>query len=357
MTLVLGIESSCDETACALVEDGRILHASTIASSAELQASFGGVVPELASRAHLEYFLPCLETSLAKADKTLEEIDLFAACFGPGLLGSLLVGLSAGKTLSLMTGKPFVGVHHLIGHIAVNYVDHPNLEPPFLAAVMSGGHCHLMLVKDYVTYELLAQTRDDAPGECFDKVAREAFLPYPGGPVLDRLSQTGDPHYYSFPQARFADSLDFSFSGLKTAALREIHRAKFSLQGHMDQDLFFDQVRIHDLAASLTQSMADIIIDRIQQALKAHPTIQTLVLGGGVSANSTIRRTCEAFCKDHSLAYFSPAISLCGDNAVMIASQAYFQFTHLGPDDLSLDAYPNLPITYKKEDLCFVPAL
>lgn len=357
MTLVLGIESSCDETACALVENGRVLLASTIASSADLQASFGGVVPELASRAHLEYLLPCLETCLSKAGKTLEEIDLFAACFGPGLLGSLLVGLSAGKTLALMTGKPFVGVHHLIGHIAVNFVDHPELEPPFLAAVMSGGHCHLMLVRDYVTYELLAQTRDDAPGECFDKVAREAFLPYPGGPVLDRLSQTGDPHYYHFPQARFANSLDFSFSGLKTAALREIHRAKSSLTGHMDQEVFFDEVRIHDLAASLTQSMAEIIIDRIQQAFHAYPNIETLVLGGGVSANSTIRRTCETFCKDHGLAYCSPALSLCGDNAVMIASQGYYQFTHLGPDALSLDAYPNLPVTYKKEDLCSFPAL
>ena len=248
-TLILGIESSCDETAAAVVADGRIILSNVIASQADFHRQFGGVVPEIASRMHLEAILPVIDQALVEAGVTLEEIDVLAATQGPGLVGALLVGLTAAKGLALVTGKPLVGVHHIGGHIAANYLTDPDLEPPFICLVVSGAHSHIVLVEDYGQYRILARTRDDAAGEAFDKIARAMGLGYPGGPLLDRASQGGRPDAIQLPQTDFPDSLDFSFSGLKTAALNQLNRLQ-SIASRQNQT-WQDLVPLADFAASL----------------------------------------------------------------------------------------------------------
>ena len=340
-TLILGIESSCDETAAAVVADGRIILSNVIASQADFHRQFGGVVPEIASRMHLEAILPVIDQALVEAGVTLEEIDVLAATQGPGLVGALLVGLTAAKGLALVTGKPLVGVHHIGGHIAANYLTDPDLEPPFICLVVSGAHSHIVLVEDYGQYRILARTRDDAAGEAFDKIARAMGLGYPGGPLLDRASQGGRPDAIQLPQTDFPDSLDFSFSGLKTAALNQLNRLQ-SIASRQNQT-WQDLVPLADFAASFQQAVVDVLIDHTLTAMKSHQ-IKRLVIAGGVAANSCLRRCLAERAALAGIKMTCPPLILCTDNAAMIAAAGYFSWRGGHQDDLSLNAVPSLDL-------------
>lgn len=340
-TLVLGIESSCDETAAAVVADGRIILSNIIASQADFHRQFGGVVPEIASRMHLEAILPVIDQALVEAGVTLEEIDVLAATQGPGLVGALLVGLTAAKGLALVTGKPLIGVHHIAGHMAANYLADPELEPPFICLVASGAHSHIVLVEDYEQYRILARTRDDAAGEAFDKIARAMGLGYPGGPLLDRASQGGRPDAILLPQTDFPGSLDFSFSGLKTAALNQLNRLQ-SIASRQNQT-WQDLVSLADFAASFQQAVVDVLIDHTLAAMKSHQ-IKRLVIAGGVAANSCLRRCLAERAVLEGIKMTCPPLILCTDNAAMIAAAGYFAWRGGRQDDLSLNAVPSLDL-------------
>ena len=277
--LTLGIESSCDETACAVIEDGRIVRSSMIASQADFHSQYGGVVPELASRMHVEAIVPCLSETMKNAGISYDDIDAVCVTKGPGLVGALLVGVSAAKALCEVKDIPLVGVNHMAGHIAANYLSDPSWEPPFLCLVVSGGHSEILLVRDYTEMEYICATRDDAAGEAFDKIARVIGLGYPGGPKLDKASVDGDPTAYSFPTPRIADSLDFSFSGIKTAALNMINQIR--QQG--------GEINVADFAASYQEAVCSVLIDRLDQAIRK-TGMRRICLAGGVSANSCLRR-------------------------------------------------------------------
>mgnify|MGYP000844255048 FL=1 len=339
--LVLGIESSCDETAAAVVAGGRRILSNVIASQADLHRRYGGVVPEIASRMHLEAIVPVIDEALREAGVDLDGIDVIAATRGPGLVGALLVGLSAAKGLALVTEKPLVGVQHIAGHVAANYLTDPDLEPPFLCLVVSGAHSHIVRVEADDRFQILARTRDDAAGEAFDKIARAIGLGYPGGPLLDRAARSGRPDAVELPRTTLADSLDFSFSGVKTAALNQLNRLiqQAEKSGRTWQDL----VPLADFAASFQQAIVDVLVDHTMQAA-ASTGLRRLALAGGVAANSCLRRCLQAAADQAGLILTVPLPILCTDNAAMIAAAGYRAYKSGRRDDLSLDAVPYLDL-------------
>lgn len=330
---ILGIESSCDETAAAVVEDGRNVLSNAIASSIEEHKIYGGVVPEIASRRHAEAISGVVREALETAQTSLEEIDAVAVTYAPGLIGSLLVGVNFAKTLAVSTGKPLVPVHHLRGHIAANYIT-GDAKPPFLCLVVSGGHSHIVLVEDYTKLRVIGKTRDDAAGEALDKAGRTMGLPYPGGISIDKISPSGNENAFSFTRPKLQNApYDFSFSGLKTAVINTVHNA--AQKG--------EALNIPDLAASFQKSVASYLCDHLEAAAK-DLGCKTICLAGGVSANSKLRAMVTQMCRENGYTLHLPLLKYCGDNAAMIAAQGYFEFLSgktAGPD---LNAYATMPI-------------
>jgi len=331
---ILAIETSCDETAAAVVRNGREVLSNIIYTQIKLHTVFGGVVPEIASRKHIEKINPVIETALAEAGKDLHEIDAVAVTYGPGLVGALLVGVAEAKALAYGANKPLVGVHHIEGHISANYIEHEDLEPPFLCLVASGGHSHLVLVKDYGVYEIIGRTRDDAAGEAFDKVARAIGLGYPGGPKVDKLAREGNPHAITFPRAKIADAPDdFSFSGLKSAVLNYLNQAQ--MKG--------EEVNKADVAASFQQSVIDVLTDHTIQAAN-RLGIDKVAIAGGVASNSSLRRQMKEVCEKYGKTFYYPSPIYCTDNAAMIGAAAYYEFIKGYRSGWDLNAVPNLKI-------------
>ncbi len=332
---ILALESSCDETAAAVVRDGRHVLSNIIASQADEHRLYGGVVPEIASRRHAEAISGVTRQALEVAGVTLAEIDAVAVTYAPGLIGALLVGVNFAKGLAGAANLPLVPVHHLRSHIAANYVAHPELVPPFLCLVVSGGHTHIVRVEDYTRFTVLGRTRDDAAGECFDKAARAMGMPYPGGVHLDRTAAEGDPNAFVLPRPRVDGSLyDFSFSGLKTAVINLLHKAE--QRG--------ETVDIPNLCASFQHTVCDILCSHTLAA--AEGTGDTVIaLAGGVSANSGLRSQMEAACAQHGISLYIPPLPLCGDNAAMVGAQGYYEFIAGNVADASLNACATLPIT------------
>lgn len=331
---LLAIESSCDETAAAVVENGRHVLSSVINSQMEEHRQYGGVVPEIASRRHTENIIAVTQKALNDASVCLEEIDGIAVTYAPGLIGALLVGANFAKGLVLATQKPLIPVHHIRGHIAANYIAHPELEPPFLCLVVSGGHSHLIEVLGYTKFRIIGRTRDDAAGEAFDKAARAMGFPYPGGVFLDQAARQGDPSVYKLPRPKVEGSpYDFSFSGLKTAVVNLLHNA--SQKG--------ETVEINNLAASFQQAVVEILSSRFLAAAEQFG-YKKLVIAGGVSANSGLRKRMEDECKRRGYALYQPPLSLCGDNAAMIGAQGYYEFLAGHTAGLDLNGVASLPI-------------
>lgn len=327
---VLAVESSCDETSVAVVEDGREVYSNVIASQIDTHKKFGGVVPEIASRQHVEAINTVLKEGLDQAGVKLEDIDIIAATKGPGLIGALLVGLSAGKALALATGKPFVGVNHIVGHVCANYISFKNLEPPFIGLIISGGHTYLIEVKDYVDFTLHGRTVDDAVGEAFDKVARSLGLAYPGGPLIDALAKKGR-ETIEFPRVMIKeDNYNFSFSGLKTAVLNYLNSTR--LRG--------EEIVTEDVCKSFQEAVVDVLLEKSFR-LAREKKMDKIVLCGGVSANSRIREAFEERGGEENIKIFYPELKLCTDNAAMIASAAYYEYM-AGKVDEENFANPNL---------------
>ena len=322
--IVLGIESSCDETSVAIVKNGREVISNVINSQIKIHETYGGVVPEIASRCHIEVINQVTKEALKQANMTFDDIDVIACTYGPGLVGALLVGVSYAKALSFALNKPLVGVNHIEGHIAANYITHKELKPPFLCLIISGGHTHLVNIKDYTEFEILGKTRDDAIGEAFDKVARVVGLGYPGGPKVDKLAKVGTANI-ELPRTYF-DNLDFSFSGIKTAVLNLNHKNP--------------NINKADLCASFEQAVTEVLVTNAKKAMK-NLNVSKIALAGGVSANSYIR---ESFKNIKDIEVYYPEINLCTDNAAMIASAAYYNYKVGKVSDLALNAIPNLKI-------------
>jgi len=331
--LTLGIESSCDETSCSVVKDGRIILSNVIASQADFHAVYGGVVPELASRMHVEAIVPTIAAAMLDASVSYDDLSAVCVTKGPGLVGALLVGISAAKAICEVTGLPLVGVGHIEGHIAANFLADPTLVPPFMCLVVSGGHSHIVYVKDFGEYEILARTRDDAAGEAFDKIARAVGLGYPGGPKMDRAAVGGNPHRFIFPQSHFAGSLDFSFSGVKTAALNQINHIKMSNE----------ELPLSDFAASYQAAIVKVLVENTIEACIQNKC-DRLCMAGGVSANSYLRKRMQEESAANHIQLSFPAAVLCTDNAAMIASAGYYQYIKGERDDLSMNAYPSLAL-------------
>ncbi len=325
--LVLGIETSCDETSVAVVKDGREVLSNIISSQVPIHERFGGVVPEIASRNHVEAISNVMKKALKEAKVTLSDIDAVACTYGPGLVGALLVGVSYAKALSYASNKPLVGTNHIEGHIAANYITHKDLKPPFIALIISGGHTHLVYIKDYKNFEILGKTRDDAIGEAFDKVARVIGLGYPGGPKIDKLAKEGSANI-ELPTTHF-DNLDFSFSGIKTAVINLNHKDS--------------NINKADLSASFEKTVTDILIEHTLNASKKL-NINTIVLAGGVSANSYIREKFVELEKTNNMKIYYPEPVLCTDNAAMIASAGYYNYINGVTSGLDLNAEPNLKL-------------
>lgn len=331
---ILGIETSCDETSAAVILNGRQVLSNVISSQIDIHKKFGGVVPEVASRKHVEAVCNVVKQAIDEAGLSFEDIDVIAATYGPGLVGALLVGLSYAKGLSLSLNKPFIGVNHIEGHISANYIAHKNLEPPFVCLVVSGGHTHLVYVKDYGEYEIIGRTRDDAAGEAYDKVARAIGLGYPGGPLIDKLAKEGDKDSIKFPRAYLEDdSFDFSFSGLKSAVLNYLN--KMNMQGL--------EISRADVAASFQQSVVEVLVDKSIAAAK-YKGVNTLCIAGGVASNSELRNQMEKRCKKEGIRFLYPNTILCTDNAAMIACAGYYDYVKYGPSKLSLNAVAALKI-------------
>lgn len=327
---VLAVESSCDETSVAVVKDGREVYSNVIASQIDTHKKFGGVVPEIASRQHVEAINTVLKEGLDQAGVKLEDIDIIAATKGPGLIGALLVGLSAGKALALATGKPFVGVNHIVGHVCANYISFKNLEPPFIGLIISGGHTYLIEVKDYVDFTLHGRTVDDAVGEAFDKVARSLGLAYPGGPLIDAHAKKGK-ETIEFPRVMIKeDNYNFSFSGLKTAVLNYLNSTR--LRG--------EEIVTEDVCKSFQEAVVDVLLEKSFR-LAREKDMDKIVLCGGVSANSRIREAFEERGREENIKIFYPELKLCTDNAAMIASAAYYEYM-AGKVDEENFANPNL---------------
>lgn len=326
--VIFGIESSCDETAASIVKDGREVISSVIATQVARHVEFGGVVPEIAGRMHCEAISSVVRQTLDEAQMKIEDVDAVAVTAYPGLIGSLLVGVSFAKGMAMTSGKPLIPVHHLRGHIASNYISHPDLKPPFLCLVVSGGHSHIVEVKDYTDMRIIGRTRDDAAGEAFDKTARTMGLPYPGGIHMDKLAEEGNPDAFTFPVPKVNSSpYDFSFSGLKTAVINTIHNMQ---QKGID-------IPTADMAASVRQSVVNILTDRFMLAARDNG-YNKLVLAGGVSANSLLRRQMSDICAKNGCELYYPELKLCGDNAMMIAAQGYYEYLAGNTADLSLNA-------------------
>ncbi len=329
---ILGIESSCDETAASVVEDGRKVLSNIVASQAEVHALYGGVVPEIASRAHCEALTGVVKEALEKAECTLNDIDAIAVTYAPGLIGALLTGLSFAKGLSYSCKKPLVPVHHIRGHVAANYIAHSDLKPPFIALVVSGGHTSLLMVDDYTSYKSIGQTRDDAAGEAFDKAARMLGLPYPGGAAMDRLASAGNKNAMKFTISQVENCpYDFSFSGLKTAVINQVHTMQ-------QKGIELTEEFKADLAASFTETLVKSICLRVE-ALYSQTGGLPLVLAGGVAANSHLRAGLKELTDRKGVSLYLPPLSLCGDNAAMIASQGYFEYLSGSVADLKLNAF------------------
>lgn len=331
---ILSIESSCDETAAAVVEDGRRVLSSIVASQVEEHKIYGGVVPEIASRRHVEAISGVVKAALDEADCTLEDITAVAVTHAPGLIGALLVGVNYAKGISMASGLPLVPVHHLRSHIAANYITHPELKPPFLCLVVSGGHSHLVEVKSYTEFKVVGYTHDDAAGEAMDKAARAMGLPYPGGLNLDRVAKDGNDKAYKMPHPRVDGApYDFSFSGLKTAALNTINIAK--QKG--------EEINVPDLGASYIKAVVDCLTENTEKAA-IDLGYDKIVLAGGVSANSVLRREMTALCQKHGWELYAPELKYCGDNAAMVGAQGYYEFLNNNVADLSLNACASLSI-------------
>ncbi len=332
---ILALESSCDETAAAVVEDGRKVLSSVIASQVEEHKLYGGVVPEIASRRHCEAVVPVTEQALEQAGMTLSEVDAIAVTYAPGLIGALLVGVNFAKGLCMASGKPLIPVHHLRSHIAANYLTSPELTPPFLCLVVSGGHTHLVEVRDYTDLRVLGQTRDDAAGEAFDKAARAMGLPYPGGIELDRRAEEGNENAFRLPHPRVDGApLDFSFSGLKTAVINLLHNAK--QRG--------EEVNLTDLMASYRKAVVDCLEENTVKAMEQTGS-QKLVIAGGVSANRLLRRRLQSVSDKRHWQFYCPEIRYCGDNAAMVGAQAYYEYQAGHTAGLDLNAKPELSIS------------
>ncbi|MDE6850929.1 MAG: tRNA (adenosine(37)-N6)-threonylcarbamoyltransferase complex transferase subunit TsaD [Lachnospiraceae bacterium] len=332
--LVLGIESSCDETAAAVVRNGREVLSNVISSQIAIHTIYGGVVPEIASRKHIEKINQVIMEALQTAGVTLDQIDVISVTYGPGLVGALLVGVGEAKAIAYAAGKPLVGVHHIEGHIAANYIEHPDLEPPFLCLVVSGGHTHLVQVQDYNRFEIIGRTHDDAAGEAFDKVARAIGLGYPGGPKIDQIAKEGNPEAIAFPRAKIEGSqYDFSFSGVKSAVLNYLNQCE--MKG--------TELNRADVAASFQQAVVDVLVDR---ALRAGRQLgeDRIAVAGGVASNSALRAGMKQGCDETGLELVYPSPIYCTDNAAMIAVQGYYEYMAGTRSGLDLNAVPNLKI-------------
>ena len=331
---ILAIESSCDETAAAVVRNGRIVLSNVISSQIALHTLYGGVVPEIASRKHVEKIVPVVKEALKAADVTMDGIDAVAVTYGPGLVGALLVGVSMAKGLAYASKKPLVGVHHIEGHVAANYIEHPDLEPPFASLVVSGGHTHLVEVLDYGVFRIIGKTRDDAAGEAFDKVARAIGLGYPGGPKIDRKAKEGNPDAIVFPKAKVDGSVyDFSFSGLKSAVLNYLNHA--AMTGEPVNDA--------DLAASFQKAVVDVLTERAEAFLN-ESGYRKLAVAGGVASNSALRESLKAMCERKGVSFYVPSPVLCTDNAAMIGAAGYYEYLKGKRSGYDLNAVPGLKL-------------
>ena len=333
-TLILAIESSCDETAASVVKNGRCVLSNIISSQIAIHTLYGGVVPEIASRKHIEKINQVVEAALKEADVTLDDIDAIGVTYGPGLVGALLVGVSEAKAIAYAKKKPLVGVHHIEGHVSANYIEHPDLEPPFLCEIISGGHTHLVIVKDYGSFEILGRTRDDAAGEAFDKVARAIGLGYPGGPKIDKLAKEGNPHAIDFPRAHMEDApYDFSFSGVKSAVLNHLNKCRMTGEPIVEADI----------AASFQQAVVDVLVDNAIRAAKDYH-MDRLAIAGGVASNGALRAAMEAACEKEGIRFYRPSPIFCTDNAAMIGVAAYYEYQKGTRHGWDLNAVPNLKL-------------
>lgn len=330
--IVLGIETSCDETAAAVVRNGREVLSNVISSQIPLHTIYGGVVPEIASRKHVEKINPVIKEALSQANLTLEDIDIIGVTYGPGLVGALLVGVAEAKAISYVAKKPLVGVHHIEGHISANYIQHPELEPPFLCLIVSGGHSHIVKVKDYADFDIIGKTRDDAAGEAFDKIARSIGLGYPGGPKIDALAKEGNKHAIEFPRASIEGApYDFSFSGLKSSVLNYLNSSE--MKG--------ESINKADVAASFQEAVVEVLVNKTILAARDYG-MDKIALAGGVASNSALRASMKEACEKNNIQLYYPSPILCTDNAAMIASAAYYDYLKGIRSGLDLNAVPNL---------------
>ena len=326
--LILAIESSCDETAASVVKNGRTVLSNVISSQIATHTVYGGVVPEIASREHIKAINYVIERALTEANVTLEDITAIGVTYGPGLVGALLVGVAEAKAIAYAAHKPLIGVHHIEGHVSANFIENPDLEPPFVCLIVSGGHTHLVIVKDYGEFEIIGRTRDDAAGEAFDKVARAVGLGYPGGPKVDKAAKEGNPHAMEFPRAKVADSpYDFSFSGLKSAVLNYINHA----------------IYVPDLVASFQNAVVDVLVSRAITAAKEYG-YKKLAIAGGVASNSALRAAMKEACDKNGITFYHPSPIFCTDNAAMIGAAAYYEYKKGNRSGWDLNAVPNLKL-------------
>lgn len=359
-TYILAIESSCDETAAAVVKDGRTVLSNVISSQIDLHTLYGGVVPEIASRKHIEKINPVITEALQKAGMTMEEMDAIAVTYGPGLVGCLLVGVAEAKAIAYAAKKPLIGVHHIEGHVSANYITHPDLEPPFLCLVVSGGHTHIVMVEDYGTYRILGKTHDDAAGEAYDKVARAIGLGYPGGPKIDKLAKKGNPEALAFPRAHIEGCpYDFSFSGVKSAVLNYLNIAKMKAEAaglasgkegaapaegtQACPEVFEDGITRADLAASFQEAVVDVLVSRTVAAANAYG-IDKVAIAGGVASNSALRARMLTVGEANGKKVYFPEPIYCTDNAAMIGAAAYYEYRKGVIHDWTLNAVPNLKL-------------
>lgn len=332
--LILAIESSCDETAASVVKNGRTVLSNVISSQIATHTVYGGVVPEIASREHIKAINYVIERALTEANVTLEDITAIGVTYGPGLVGALLVGVAEAKAIAYAAHKPLIGVHHIEGHVSANFIESPDLEPPFVCLIVSGGHTHLVIVKDYGEFEIIGRTRDDAAGEAFDKVARAVGLGYPGGPKIDKAAKEGNPHAMEFPRAKVADSpYDFSFSGLKSAVLNYINHAEMTGK----------EIHVPDLAASFQNAVIDVLVSRSIAAVKEYG-YKKLAIAGGVASNSALRTAMKDACDKSGITFYYPSPIFCTDNAAMIGAAAYYEYIKGNRSGWDLNAIPNLKL-------------
>ena len=332
--LILAIESSCDETAAAVVKNGREVLSNVISSQIALHTLYGGVVPEIASRKHIEKINQVIEAALSEAKVTLDDVDAIGVTYGPGLVGALLVGVAEAKAIAYAAKKPLIGVHHIEGHIAANFIEHKELEPPFLCLVVSGGHTHLVCVKDYGEFEIIGRTRDDAAGEAFDKVARAIGLGYPGGPKIDKVSKEGNPEAIVFPRAHVEDApYDFSFSGVKSAVLNYLNGCQMKGQS-------WNQA---DVAASFQKAVTDVLVENAMHAVEEYG-LKKFAIAGGVASNSALRSAMKQACEERNIEFYYPSPIFCTDNAAMIGVAAYYEYLKGTRHSWDLNAVPNLKL-------------